>query len=164
MSNHQAVGLGEPANIACFERGQFADAEIRLASVEDWSALTALVDPYSGSAAWVDRKVSLDRRYWLLIGCLGIAGCAAAPKGRKDLIDFLDDGVTRREEVLAKLGPPSARFEDLRILAYRLASDDGGYLLAASSGSWADTEFNLMLIFDRDGLLQRHALVRIHAP
>ena len=49
-------------------------------------------------------------------------------------------------------------------MAYRLASDDGGYLLAASSGSWADTEFNLMLIFDRDGVLQRHALVRIHAP
>lgn len=108
--------------------------------------------------------MSLNRRYWLLIGCLGIAGCAAAPKGRKDLIDFLNDGVTRREEVLAKLGAPSARFEDSRILAFRLASDEGGYLLAATSGSWAETEFNLMLIFDRDGVLQRHALVRIHAP
>jgi hypothetical protein len=126
--------------------------------------LISSVDTNSGSAAWVGQRMRLNRRHWLLIGCLGIAGCAAAPKGRKDLIDFLDDGVTRREEVLAKLGAPSARFEDSRILAYRLASDDGGYLLAATSGSWVDTEFNLMLIFDRDGVLQRHSLVRIHAP
>jgi len=126
--------------------------------------LFSLVDTNSGSVAGVDFKMRLHRRRWLLILCLGIAGCAAAPKGRKDLIDFLDDGVTRRDEVLARLGPPSARFEDSRILAYRLARDEGGYLLAASSGTWADTDVNLMLVFDGDGVLQRHALVRIHAP
>lgn len=113
---------------------------------------------------WVDQKMSLNRRHWLLIGCLGIAGCATAPKGRKDLIDFLDDGITRREDVLAKLGAPSARFEDSRILAYRLARGEGGYLLATTSGTWADTDVNLMLVFDRDGVLQRHSLVQIRAP
>jgi hypothetical protein len=99
-----------------------------------------------------------------MLMCLGLVACAVAPKGRKELLDFLADGMTRREEVLAKLGPPSARFEDSRILAYRLASDDGGYLLATSSGSWAGTDFNLMLVFDRDDVLQRHSLIQIRVP
>ena len=96
--------------------------------------------------------------------CLGIASCSAVPVGRQDLLDFLVDGATRRQEVLARLGPPSAHFESSRILAYRLASSDGGYLLAASGGSWAGTHFNLMLVFDPDGVLQRHSLVQIRAP
>jgi hypothetical protein len=53
----------------------------------------------------------LDRRRWVLVVWAGLAGCATAPKGRKDLLDFLADGVTRRDEVLARLGPTSARFE-----------------------------------------------------
>ncbi len=126
--------------------------------------MSLLDDTNSGSVAGVDYHIRLHRRRWLLIVGLGIAGCAAAPKGRKDLLDFLADGATRRDEVLARLGPPSARFEDSRVLAYRLASDEGGYRLAASSGSWAGTDYNLMLVFDGDGVLKRHALVRIPAP
>lgn len=94
----------------------------------------------------VDREMNMRRRNWLLVVCVGIAGCAGMPKGHKDLLDFIVDRVTRREEVLAKLGTPSARFEDSRILAYRLARGEGGYLLAASSGTRADTDGNLMLV------------------
>jgi hypothetical protein len=108
--------------------------------------------------------MTVQTRRCVLVLLLGVVACAAPPRGRKDLLDFLTDGVTRREEVLATLGPPSARFEDSRILAYRLTKGDGGYLISAIGGTWTDIDVNLMLAFDRDGVLKRHSLVQIRAP
>jgi hypothetical protein len=48
---------------------------------------------------------------------LFLSGCAAPPlKGRADLLDFLGDGKTTREEVVLKLGPPSGKFERKNLL------------------------------------------------
>lgn len=51
--------------------------------------------------------------------------------GQRDLLDFLEDGRTTREDALLALGDPSASYETGRILTYRLARDDGGYFLVA---------------------------------
>ena len=56
-----------------------------------------------------------------LLLALALAGCATPPlKGRANLLDFLVDGQTTREQTLHALGEPSARFEAERILTYRL--------------------------------------------
>lgn len=93
-----------------------------------------------------------------------IAGCASTPAGRGDLLDFIADGRTRREELLLKFGEPSASFEDARIVAYRLRRDDGGYLLSRWRENWAGVHYSLVLVFDAGGLLQRHALVTVNPP
>ena len=60
-----------------------------------------------------------------------------------------------RDELIERLGRPSATFEAGRLVAYRL---DGDY--AVVSG-WHDTRYNLILSFDADGTLVRHSVVRV---
>jgi hypothetical protein len=95
--------------------------------------------------------------------CVVLVACAA-PIGRKDLLDFLEDGVSRREDIRLKLGEPSAEYEDSRVLAYRLRKDDAGYVLVGRRDSWYGIQYNLMLAFDGDGVLRRHSLVEIRSP
>jgi len=96
--------------------------------------------------------------------CLFLAACASAPVGNKSLLEFLNDGVTRREDVYLSLGEPSAQYEASRIVAYRLAHDEGGYSLAGRRADWAGVRYNLVLVFDAGGVLQRHALVEVRSP
>lgn len=96
-----------------------------------------------------------------LLAALG--GCATAPIGKRDLLDFLQDGKTTREEVFVHLAEPSATFEGERILTYRLEEDEGGYsLLGARSQNWSG-KYSLVLVFDENGVLRRHSLVRVQA-
>ena len=71
-----------------------------------------------------------------------LTGCATTEslRGRSDLLDFLADGRTTREEVLLKLGQPSAQFQHENILTYRLniESKNHGYYVV---GRGAPTEF-----------------------
>jgi hypothetical protein len=98
------------------------------------------------------------------LACLLLAACSTAPIGHKDLLDFLNDGVTRRDDVYLKLGEPSARFEDLRILTYRIGKDDGGYFPAGGPrGDWSGLPYSLVLVFDSSGILTRHALVEVRS-
>ncbi len=76
----------------------------------------------------------------LAMVCLLLAACASAPEGHKDVLDFLNDGVTRREDVLLKLGAPTAQYEDSRILAYRLGKDGG--VTSSRPDAWIGTTFN----------------------
>jgi hypothetical protein len=55
-----------------------------------------------------------------------LAGCATTPRGRQDLLTFLQDGTTLKQEVLLKLGQRSAMLDAAKLLAYRLAKDQGG--------------------------------------
>ena len=96
----------------------------------------------------------------LLIIVLGLAACAT-PVGRKDLLEFLADGVTRRDDVRLKLGEPSAQYEGARILAYRLATDDGGYVLVGQRDNWLGVQYSLILVFDDEAVLRRHSLVAV---
>lgn len=96
--------------------------------------------------------------------CFLLAACASQPIGHKDMLDFLSDGTTRREEVQLKLGEPSAQYESSRMLAYRLGEDQGGYVLIGRGDNWRGVRYSLILLFDADGVLRRHSLVEVRPP
>lgn len=100
----------------------------------------------------------------ILVICIALTACSTQPIGRKDLLDFLSDGVTRRDEAMLKLGEPSAKYEASRILAYRLRKDGAGYVILASRDNWHGVQYSLILVFDDLGVLNRHALVQVDAP
>lgn len=103
---------------------------------------------------------------------LVVSGCATSQplKGRADLLTFLVDGKTARQEVVLQLGQPSARFEHERILTYRLGyepKNSGYYVLERNTSyegwpTWKSANFSLVLIFDEAGVLDRHSLVRVN--
>lgn len=67
------------------------------------------------------RKVLI---YFLLVLFIGCAPAHLSPvqesEVKQTLLSFLEDGKTTKEEVLLRLGIPSAQFEGERILTYRL--------------------------------------------
>jgi hypothetical protein len=100
-----------------------------------------------------------------LLLVLVLTACATEPVGRPDLLNFLNDGVTRREDVHLQLGEPSTMYEGSRILAYRLKKDgSGGYTLVGKRENWQGTLHSLILVFDEGGILKRHALVTVQSP
>jgi hypothetical protein len=96
-----------------------------------------------------------------------VGGCAAhslevaRPEGRAaSFLESLKPGHTTRDEVMTRLGAPSMRFENERILSYRLAPN----LAVAewSTGSrWTNVRYDLVLVFDSAGVLERHRLLRV---
>ena len=93
---------------------------------------------------------------------VGLAACAApVSRGQKGLIDFIRDGVTTRQEVLARLGEPGATYEADRILTYRLGRDQGGDYLFRNKSDWFGVCSNLVLVLDDHGILRKHSLVSV---
>lgn len=92
---------------------------------------------------------------------LTVVGCASTPVGNKQLLSFLQDGVTTREEIYLRLAEPSATFEGGRILTYRLDEDGSGYVLSKRVGRGFTGKYSLVLAIDEKGVLRRHSLVRI---
>ena len=98
-----------------------------------------------------------------------LTGCVTPPNARTDLLDFLDIGKTTREEVLLKLGQPSASFEQERIFTYRIGQyGEQGYfiispkvVLPAQGASWQNVHFSLVIVFDEQRRLQNHKLIRV---
>jgi hypothetical protein len=96
-------------------------------------------------------------------------GCVTPPNARTDLLNFLHPGKTTREEVLLKLGQPSASFEQERIFTYRIGQyGEQGYfiispkvVLPAQGASWQNVHFSLVIVFDEQGRLQNHKLIRV---
>ncbi len=84
-----------------------------------------------------------------------------------ELLGFIEDGATKREEVVLRLGIPSAQFEGERILTYQFRVDQAGkwHLVAPQidtfSGlrAWPPGTLSLVLVFDKDGVLHQHSLV-----
>lgn len=104
------------------------------------------------------------RRRHLLASALLASGCVGAV-GRRGLLDFLSDGTTRKEDVLLRLGQPASTLEGERVLTYRLGEDRGGYFLdpAAVRPFLGYRAYSLVLIFDEQGVLRRHAMVPLSA-
>jgi hypothetical protein len=104
------------------------------------------------------------RRRHLLGAALLASGCVGAV-GRPGLLDFIVDGTTRKEDVLLRLGQPASTLEGERVLAYRVGEDRGGYFLdpAAVRPFLGYRAYSLVLIFDAEGVLRRHALVPLSA-
>jgi hypothetical protein len=114
-------------------------------------------------------------RLSLFVGMALAAGCVsprAAPPATREppaihQLDFLKDDLTTREEVLLKLGLPSAQFEGERILTYQFYLDSFQVLhpvapqIMGNAGlrSWAGNVSSLVLVFNNDGVLKKHNLV-----
>lgn len=100
---------------------------------------------------------------------LMFSGCVTPPHARKDLLQFFAIGKTTREEVLLRLGQPSASFEQDRIFTYRVGQygEEGYYIISpkvvlpAQGASWQDVRFSLVIVFDEKGRLQKHQLVQV---
>jgi hypothetical protein len=84
-----------------------------------------------------------------------------------ELLGFVRDGTTTREEVLLKLGIPSAQFEGEKILTYQLRVDQAGkwHLVAPQINAvtglrqWREETCSLVLVFDAEGVLRKHSLI-----
>ena len=100
---------------------------------------------------------------WLAAVML-LAGCASVeqPAPDKRLLDFLQDGQTKREEIVLRLGPPARTMQGERILFYRLSHTHWGYILQEPSHErWAGVNQSLVLVLDEQGVLQKHSLVTV---
>lgn len=92
------------------------------------------------------------------------ASCATQEnRGDTALLEFITIGETTRTQVLLRLGKPSASFEDERILTYRIGGNStGGYFVRDAAGTWYETNYSLVLVFDSGGVLETQSLVRVH--
>lgn len=99
-----------------------------------------------------------------LVLALCLSGCAATPIGQADLLDFVVDGRTTREQAYLGLGEPSGIYEDGSILTYRLDKDEAGYFPIERGTGFMGIRYNLVLVFASDGILERHSLVSIKVP
>ena len=93
-----------------------------------------------------------------------LVGCAATPIGRADLLDFVVDGRTTREQAYLELGEPSGIYEGGSILTYKLDKDETGYFPIESRQGFMGIRYNLVMVFGPDGVLERHSLVPIKVP
>ena len=106
----------------------------------------------------------------ILLLTVALVGCVTGPpRGRADLLNFLADGKTTKEEVLVQLGQPSGKFEQEKILTYQLVYESGnnGYYVVERESSWnnepvwLNTQYSLVLVFDGQNILRRHSLVEV---
>ena len=135
--------------------------------------------PKGGIPVRVGHENGLIRRTQLIMLAMAIVllatGCAtphlqsADPQllFKSELLGFIQDGVTTREEVVVKLGIPSAQFEGEKILMYPLWADQAGkwHLVSpqiSSSYSFMLSQTgrsSLVLVFGDDGILRKHNMV-----
>ncbi|MGB2818642.1 MAG: hypothetical protein WBC37_15620 [Burkholderiaceae bacterium] len=110
------------------------------------------------------------RSFWLGVGALVVmilVGCAEPgpiPGARPDLLGFLKEGQTRRDEAILALGQPSATFEKESIITYRVGHDaKQGYFIVSPRElqPWANARYSLVLVFDDKGVLRAHTLVPV---
>jgi len=100
----------------------------------------------------------------LLLLPVTLAACTTTSGGNPDLLAFLGREPVDKWEVLAHLGEPNETFEVDRVLTYRLTSDSGGFSVVRHKDKdegWGDVSYDLVLVFDANGSLQRHNLVAI---
>ena len=111
-------------------------------------------------------RTTLSRVFATLLA-LWLAGCATPtpiPGASRDLLKFLQIGKTTREEVLLKLGQPSASFEHEKILTYRVGEDikQGFYVVnPRAMMPWEQARYSLVLVFDEGGILQKQSRVAV---
>ena len=84
-------------------------------------------------------------------------------RGDKDLLAFLQDGTTTKNEVETRIGPASV-WGDGHIRTYRIGEATEGLYLSANKSRWSDARYSLVLEFDPNAVLRRHALINIETP
>jgi hypothetical protein len=122
------------------------------------------------------KALNLIRGMALGLVCTLLATGCATPKVqpadpqlvfKSDLLGFLQDGVTTREEVVLALGIPSAQIEGEKILMYQLKADENGkwHLIAprwnvnTNLRTWSEGTCSVVLVFGANGVLHKHSLV-----
>lgn len=89
-----------------------------------------------------------------------IIACASYPPGDPQLLDFLQDGITTREDVYMRLAEPSAVWEGGRMMTYQIDRNEKGYVpMRRREAAWT-AKYSLVLAFDNQGILRRHSLVK----
>jgi hypothetical protein len=124
----------------------------------------------------LNRLISRTRFIFSLLALILILASCATPKiqptdtqllFKTELLGFIQDGITTREEVLLNLGIPSAQFEGEKILTYQLLVDQTGrwHLVTPQINpgtglrEWREKTCSLVLVFGADGVLRKHSLV-----
>ena len=95
------------------------------------------------------------------------AACASTltplPAGQPDLLKFVEDGKTSRNDAVSTLGAAFASYEGERIMTWRLTKDEIGYVVIGQCAQPGKprrvADYELVLAFSPQGLLQQHALV-----
>ena len=99
---------------------------------------------------------------------LTLVGCATTPqplKGSPDLLSFLTDGRTTKQETIVKLGEPSGQFGHGKILTYRLSKFYAVVPRETTPSGWPVWQMgrlSLVLVFDDENVLDRHSLVKVN--
>ncbi len=104
-----------------------------------------------------------------LAAAMLLTSCAAEkplynPDADTHLLEFLQDGVTTREDVTLKLGQPSVSLEQGAIMTYRIVeqSDHSYYVVAREPElTWMDVSYSLVLVFDANQVLSQHSMVPV---
>ena len=109
------------------------------------------------------RGTSLGVVLLLLSAC---ASTPPKPSGNPDLLQFLDRPGVTFEQVIARLGPPSATFIRDNVLTYRLGRNEVGYFVVPLPTErhelgWEGVDYDLVLAFNADETLREHSLVAI---
>ncbi len=115
--------------------------------------------------------------FFALIILFAVTGPGCAPKYQ--IVDeevetiwfpYLQDGKTTKEDVLLRLGLPTAQFEGEKILTYRLMLSSNEGLVVVSReidikdprlSQWARAEYSLILVFNDQHILKKHSLLRV---
>jgi len=111
------------------------------------------------------------------IGCAHTGAHAedVAPQAETEraLLSFFQIGKTTKKEFLQRWGKPAAQFENGKILSYRLIKPYSRNLsewIAVSPAiddyhkgftQWGAEEYNLIIVFDADEVLQRYSLINL---
>jgi hypothetical protein len=93
---------------------------------------------------------------------LAVAAWETAGAGAPEPLAFLGGESVTKEDIRSRLGEPSATFENDRVFTYRL---DGYYqVIPRNPKSWEGVAYDLVLVFDKNSLLERHNLVSVRKP
>lgn len=105
-------------------------------------------------------RVTLRFIFSISIAAGLLFGCMTAQKIDPSVANkyegFISDSKTAKQEVQDRLGSATSVYEDGRILIYYVHLQDDGRMNLTGSG----TCHALVLVFDKDDLLERHSLVK----
>lgn len=116
-------------------------------------------------------RLALARRY-VLFATIMAASCstpivAVDENVIAEKFKFIRVGKTSREEILGRLGTLVHSYEGDRILTFSFQEDTNGRShivtrpLGDSGPTWRRDIHTVVLIFDAEGILEKHSLIRI---
>jgi len=115
------------------------------------------------------KRVCLAFLFALLFGCTPKT-LVIENQAQSDIMPFIRDGITEREEVLIRLGKPASTYKGSQIITYWLWKDELGKFVVIPKQrlphdmrgtGFKENLHNLILVFDSVDVLERHSIVFI---